>query len=334
LLIDTAGLTSLALDPTERTLAMATAAAPVQPAAPQRGLKALLARHPLVSFFVMAFAFSWIVWSPWILSEDGLGLLPYKLGGAASGLLNTAAILLGPTVSAFIMTATTEGRAGIRRLLRRIVLWRVGLRWYLFAFIGVPVILVLGFMVILRAGLASFQYQGAGYMLSYLISFIFVLFSVALFEEIGWRGFALPRLQPLRGPLVGSLILGLLWGLWHLPMFMVPSFADASGGSSPLAIVKFCLFAIATTIMFTWVFNNTKGSVLLAILLHTCIDAPFLPFFNLSSGVSASVSPSAAMNSMLLGFGVVALLIVVLTRGRLGYQHYRPEEPDSAAAPT
>jgi uncharacterized protein len=320
-LYNPAGLTSLALDPTERTLAMSTAA-PLQPAAPQRGLKALLARHPLVSFFVMAFAFSWIVWSPWILSEDGLGLLPYKLGGAASGLLNAAAILLGPGVSAFIMTASTEGRAGIRRLLRRIALWRVGLRWYLFAFIGVPVILVLGSMVVLRAGLASFEYQGAGYMLSYLISFIYVLFSAALFEEIGWRGFALPRLQPLRGPLVGSLILGLLWGLWHLPMFLVPSFAEASGGSSPLAIVKFCLFAIATAIMFTWVFNNTKGSVLLAILLHTSIDSPFLPF-NLSSG--ASVSPSAAMNSMLLGFGVVALLIVVLTRGRLGYQHYRQD---------
>ena len=309
-----------------------TAAAPVQPAAPQRGLQALLARHPLVSFFVMAFAFSWIVWSPWVLSEDGLGLLPYKLGDAASGLLNSAAIFLGPTVSAFIMTATTEGRAGIRRLLRRIVLWRVGLRWYLFAFIGVPLILVLGSTVILRAGLASFEYQGAGYMLSYLITFIYVLFlGGPLFEEIGWRGFALPRLQPLRGPLVGSLILGLLWGLWHLPEFLVPSFAEASGGSSPLAIVKFCLFAIATAIIFTWVFNNTKGSVLLAILLHTSIDSPFLPF-NLSSG--ASVSPSAAMNSMLLGFGVVALLIVVLTRGRLGYQHYRPEEPDSAAAPT
>src|SRR3954471_13246270 len=219
-----------------------TTGAPVQPAAPQSGLKALVARHPLVSFFVMAFAFSWIVWSPWILSEDGLGLLPYQLGGAASGLLNAAAILLGPAVSAFIMSAITAGRAGIRCLLRRIVLWRGGVRWYLFAFIGVPVILVLGAMVVLRAGPASFQYQGAGYMLSYLITFIYVLFlGGPLFEEIGWRGFALPRLQPLRGPLVGSLILGLLWGLWHLPMFMVPSFADASGGSSPLAIVKFCL---------------------------------------------------------------------------------------------
>ena len=218
---------------------MATAA-PVHPAAPHRGIRALLARHPLVSFFVLAFAFSWIVWSPWVLSEDGLGLLPYKLGDAASGLLNAAAILLGPTVSAFIMTATTEGRAGIRRLLRRIVLWRVGLRWYLFAFIGVPVILVLGFAIILPAGLASFQYQGAGYMLSYLITFIYVLFSAALFEEIGWRGFALPRLQPLQGPLVGSLTLGLLWGPWHLPKYLIHSWA-----------VTFCLFAIAVTIIFT-----------------------------------------------------------------------------------
>src|SRR5215213_3590946 len=291
-----------------------TIAAPVQPAAPQRGLKALLARHPLISFFVMAFAFSWIVWSPWILSEDGLGLLPYKLGDAASGLLNSAAILLGPTVSAFIMTATTEGRAGIRRLLRRIVLWRVGLRWYLFAFIGVPVILVLGGAVALSGGLASFEYQGAGYMLSYLITFTYVLFlGGPLFEEIGWRGFALPRLQPLRGPLVGSLILGLLWGLWHLPEFLIPSWAASSGGSSPLAIVKFVLFAVATTIIFTWVFNNTKGSVFMTILVHASINSPFLPF-----SFSGTPDPSEGMNAMLLGFGVVALLVLFLTRGRLG----------------
>ena len=93
---------------------------------PGAAREGLLARHPLVFFFLISYAFSWIAWSPWILSEDGVGLLPYKLGHTASGLFNTAAIFLGPTVSAFIMTATTEGRAGIRRLLRRIVLWRVG----------------------------------------------------------------------------------------------------------------------------------------------------------------------------------------------------------------
>src|SRR3982751_857408 len=97
-----------------------------QPGAAREGL---LARHPLISFFVMAYAFSWIVWSPWYLSEDGVGLLPYELGAATSLLINAAAILLGPPVSRSSMTATTKGRAGIGSWLRRIVLWRVGLRW-------------------------------------------------------------------------------------------------------------------------------------------------------------------------------------------------------------
>ncbi len=185
---------------------MTTATSPVQSASPDKGL---LARHPLISFFVLAFAFSWIAWSPWVLSEDGVGLLPYKLG-AATGLLNAAATFLGPAVAAFIMTATTEGRVGIRRLLRRIVLWRVGLRWYLLAFIGVPLVMTLG-TIIVPGGLASLQFLGPGYVLTYLVTFVFVLLiGGPLGEEIGWRGFALPRMQPLHGPLVGSIILGLL----------------------------------------------------------------------------------------------------------------------------
>jgi uncharacterized protein len=211
-------------------------------------------------------------------------------------------------------------------LLRRIVLWRVGLRWYLFAFIGVPLVMTLG-TILVPGGLASLQFLGPGYVLTYLVTFIAVLIiGGPLGEEIGWRGFALPRMQPLQGPLVGSIILGLLWGLWHLPQFMVPTWADSSGGSSPLAIVKFCIFAIAAAIILTWVFNNTKGSVLMAILVHTSIDAPFLPY-------SVLLGPSEAMNSMLLGLGAVALVVVALTRGRLGYQHYQQEEdPDLATA--
>jgi membrane protease YdiL (CAAX protease family) len=165
--------------------------------------------------------------------------------------------------------------------------------------------------------------------LTYLVTFIIVLIiGGPLFEEIGWRGFALPRMQPLHGPLVGSIILGLLWGLWHLPEFMVATWAESSGGSSPLAIVKFCIFAIAMTIILTWVFNNTKGSVLMAVLVHASIDAPFLPF-------SVLLGPSEVMNSMLVGFGALALVVVALTRGRLGYEHYQQEEdPDPATAPT
>ena len=166
-------------------------------------------------------------------------------------------------------------------------------------------------------------------MLTYLSIYVpGVILGGPLFEEPGWRGFALPRLQPLHGLLVGTLILGLLWALWHLPEFMVPSWAAESGGSSPIAIVKFCIVGIALAIILTWVFNNTKGSVLMAILVHTSVDAPFRPF-------SVLLGPSETMNSILLSFGVLALVLVVLTRGRLGYQPYLQEvEPEPATSPT
>ena len=300
---------------------MSTGNASVQAATPQRSL---LARHPLISFFVMAYAFSWIVWSPWVLSEDGVGLLSYELSDGTSGLLNAAAILAGPTLAAFIMTGITEGRASIRRLLGRIVLWRVGLRWYLFALLGIPAVMALG-TVILPGGLGSFGSLGLGYVLTYLAFFpLIIVLGGPLFEEVGWRGFALPRLQPTYGPLVGTLILGLMWALWHLPQFLVPSWAEASGGSGFLAIVKFVFIAIAFAMVTTWVFNNTKGSVFIAILVHASIDTFSLPMGGL-------FSPSEVANSLLLSFGALVVVLVVLTRGRLGY---REEEPQLASAPT
>ena len=106
---------------------MATAA-PIQPDAPHRGIKALLARHPLVSFFVIAYAGTWLFKLPYVLSEYGVGLLPFS-----SPLLKCTlplSIFTGPFLSAFIMTGVSEGREGVGRFLRRFVLWRVDLRWY------------------------------------------------------------------------------------------------------------------------------------------------------------------------------------------------------------
>jgi CAAX protease family protein len=208
------------------------------------------------------------------------------------------------------------------------VLWRVGLRWYLFALLGVPAVMALG-TVILPGGLSSLLGLGPGYVLTYLSTYVLVvILGGPLFEEVGWRGYALPRLQPLYGPLVGTLILGLLWALWHLPQFLVPSWAEASGGRGFLAIVKFVFIAIAFAIVTTWVFNNTKGSVLMAILVHTSIDAFSIPMGEL-------FSPSEVANSLLLSFLVLVVVLVVLTRGRLGYQQYqRDVETDLTTAPT
>jgi uncharacterized protein len=168
-----------------------------------------------------------------------------------------------------------------------------------------------------------------GHLLIYLGSFVLIaILGGPLLEEPGWRGFALPRLQLLHGPFLGTLILGLLWALWHLPEFMVPSWAAQSGGSDFFAIVKFVLIAISFAIVITWVFNNTRGSVFIAILVHASID-------DFGGLLSVPFSPSDTANIILVSFGPLALLLLALTRGRLGYQNYRQEEePDAAAAKT
>ena len=303
-------------------------AAPVQPAAPHRGIKALLARHPLVSYFGMAYAISWLTWMPLVLSENGgAGVLSYSW---PLGLYSHVAIatFAGPFLSAFVMTSVTEGREGVSRLLRRMVLWRVGFRWYLFVLLGVPALFVLS-MIVLPGGLGSFEGLGAlASPLSLLGSFLYVLFlGGALSEEPGWRGFALPRLQSMHGPLVGTLILGALWGLWHLPLFFTPW-----NELTTLNVVGFVLTTTCLSIIYTWVFNNTKGSVLMAILLHASFNwttvavGPLFP---------APIVENYGLLTLLGGFGAFAVVLVALTRGKLGYQNYRQEvEPDPAAAPT
>jgi len=291
---------------------MATAA-PVQPTDPHGGLKGLLTRHPLLSFFAMAYALTWLAWSPWYLSKAGVGLLPYD-GDSISDYLNTVALALGPTLSAFIMTGVTGGRDGVRRLLRRIVLWRVGLGWYLFVLLGIPAILVLS-TIVLPGALASFQASAVpSTMFLYVVAGpVFLFAGGPVFEEIGWRGFAFPRLQRLHGPLVGSLVLGALWGLWHLPLFLIPSWDTPHG--SLLDVALFVTWAVSTTIVITWVFNNTKGSVLLAILAHGSINSAAVAVY----GLFPAPAVTGSITNVVVGFGVAALLVVVLTRGRLGY---------------
>jgi len=277
----------------------------------------VLARYPLVSFFVMAYAFSWIVWSPWVLGEDGANVLPPGLSvpTSAARLLLAAGILAGPTLSAFIMTAITEGREGVRRLLGRLVLWRVGIPWYLFSLLGVPLIMLLGTMIYSGDLPNLGALGGPSYLLSYLATYVFVVvLGGPLFEEIGWRGFALARMEALHGPLLASVILGMLWGLWHLPEFLVPSWAASSGGGGILGITLFIVTVITFTIVITWVFNNTRASVLLAILVHTSIDAFTVPL--------GEIFPARAVSSALpfiIGCGAVGAALIVVTRGRLDY---------------
>jgi uncharacterized protein len=309
---------------------MATAA-PMQPAAPHQGV---LARHPLVFYSLIAYAGSWLVWLPLLLSEDGLGLLSFS---SPLGLLVTGGIgtFSGPALAAFVMTGVTEGREGIRRLLRSIVLWRVGLRWYLFVLLGIPVVLTLGAIVV-PGILASFEpMEPLPLLMSYLVLFIYpaLLIGGPLGEEPGWRGFALPRLQRRYGPLVGTLILAPLWAFWHVPIWLTAW--RAAGMFDVYNLIVYVLFITVWTFVMTWVFNNTHGSVLMAILLHTSVDAfpngILWPLFPASNNVT-SYGVLVGYFGMVIGLGAVALVVVALTRGQLGYQNY-PQEADPVAAP-
>jgi membrane protease YdiL (CAAX protease family) len=306
---------------------MATAA-PEQPDAPRTGIKALLARHPLIFYFIIAYAFSWLASMPLVLSEDGACLLSYR---SPLGLYTTIAIasFVGPFLSAFIMTGITEGSEGVGRLLRQLVLWRVGLRWYLFALIGLPTIMVLS-VIFLPGALESFRGLAALAPVPSVVLFVYIFFlGGPLGEEPGWRGFALPHLQRRYGPLVGSLILGPIWAFWHLPIFWVPAW---NYPPTILNVVMFVIAAIAFTIAMAWVFNNTKGSLFIAVLVHTSFDM-VLATLNRLFPVPI-VNDYGSNVPVLIGLGVLALVLIVLTRGRLSYRHYRQEEPNSAAAAT
>lgn len=269
-----------------------------------------LARHPLISFFVIAFALAWLIEVPLALSANGI--LPFKLPETAIA-ITIAVATFAPTASAFIVTGLTEGKVGVVRLLRRYVQWRVGVRWYLFVFLGIPAIVLVGAIVVPGA-VASFHPVIApllaGYPLAFLMTF---LLGGPLGEEPGWRGFALPRLQEANGPLAGSVILGVLWGLWHFPLFW-------SGVWTPPTLPNMVMFIVMTTsltIIMTWVFNHVNGSVLITMLMH----ATFNTFAN---KVVAPLFPAPILNEygllpVTIGFTLTALVLIVVTRGRLGY---------------
>jgi CAAX protease family protein len=261
---------------------------------------ALLSRFPLTSYFIIALVFSWLV------------VLIVLLGHLPENFLAVVPITLGPTVAALVITAVTEGREGVRRLLSRLVLWKVPFVWYLFIFVGIPLVFILG-TVLLPGAAASFNHLSPTTWLSYLWTVPLVLaVGGPLFEEPGWRGFALARLQAKWGPLIGTLILGLLWAAWQYPQYLMPGWAAQNGGFNVRAVTVFTLSVIPLTIVMSWC-STTRGSLLIAILLHASINT-----FSIYIGPMFPAQAKSQVN-LFVGFGALALLIVLLTRGRLSY---------------
>jgi membrane protease YdiL (CAAX protease family) len=273
-------------------------------------IKGLMRNHPLVSYFVLAFAGSWIVEILPILVTWGY------LSDAWTPAFYLAAFT-GPFMAAFVMTSITGGGQGVHRLLERFLIWRVGWHWYAFILLGIPAV-ILAATLALPGVASSFQGITPQFFVVYPLNFL-VVFVIGgpLAEEPGWRGFALPRMQPHFGPLGGSVLLGFLWACWHLPLFLTPSQHGGPGTDLGTFFTNLPIFAasgVSLAVVFTWVFNHTRASIFLAVLLHASVDS--------SSKLVTLFSAPLVQNhdpEVLLGFGVLALVLIAVTRGRLGY---------------
>lgn len=241
--------------------------------------------HSLVVFFALTFIITWSLWGLIILANLPLaaGYVPFVLAAT------------GPSLSGLLVSALLGGRGAVKALLARVVLWRAGLKWYAVAILT-PLGLALGGLclyVALGHPWPAFTMLGKWYLIP-LVFLQVLLLGGPLEEELGWRGFALPALQARHSALASSLILGVMWAVWHLPAYLIP------WSSQHLPLVPYLLHFAALSVLITWVYNNTRGSLLLVLLFHTSINVftAFLP-----------VIPSAAGSELPLDL-MVALLYV------------------------
>ena len=240
-------------------------------------MRARVRRHPLLSQVVVSYAFSWVLWIPAVLAWR-LGCDPDE---APWWLLLVALVgSYGPSVAAVVVTAVQGGRAAVGTLFSRFRIWRVGLRWYLVVLAAPPLALAVAMTSHVVQGHSLGRFDPGQWPLVLGLPLLALPFG-PLGEELGWRGYALPALQSRHTALTSSVILGVVWTFWHLPAFWAPSGTLISGSPVTVGAVAFYLvFTIGLTILMTWIFNNTNGSLPLAVLFHAMTGAGILfPLF-------------------------------------------------------
>lgn len=270
-------------------------------------ISAIAGRHAVALFFVLAYLFSWLIWGLEGNVEDG-GLLVW-LGSA------------GPALAAILVAGLSQGRSGLEALLSRLFVWRVGIRWYLVALLLVPVVglgIAAGYVLTgnLTAALPSVDYWRAnlGQHFVAVASAVMLGLFVSVGEELGWRGYALPKLQERVHPLASSVVIGILWGMWH--------FNGLLGGQSEapqfLDMLFFVLGTVSASVIYTWLFNNTRGSVPVACLFHSVYDVTVIWVLGV-----LPLPPSATRVGM-LGLAGIALVIILMAGPRLSYDASSP----------
>lgn len=271
----------------------------------------MIKKYALAMFFLLAYLFTWSNWLPQALTSRGIASL--QVPGFVSILAG-----YGPALAAIIVVSLSRGRQGLRELFGRLLKWRVGLQWYLVALFLPAIVTLLAITLNNLTGGTSPDFSTAGFPFGpadtpiwqkiLILFLVFLLGFDGLGEEIGWRGFALPELLKRYSGLTSSLILGALWAIWHFP------YALTRGTFlSEVPLHWFFINLLALSMIYTWIFLHTNGSLLLPLLFHAA--------GNTTSNLLPSLPP-AAPDLRIYYFTIainilIAIGIILFSRDRL-----------------
>jgi membrane protease YdiL (CAAX protease family) len=283
-----------------------------------KSMKTVLTRNPLYGFFFLAYAISWILWIPLLYGHFQYGWTTWE-GNSWTNIRTMLGILgsLGPALSAIILTYLLDSKEGVRQLFKQMLQWRVNVVWWLIGFYSFWLIASIISSVLQLAQFQKIVFQ-FGFSLINIPVIIFILQMPLLLgmvgEELGWRGFALPKLLDKYDPIVSSLILAVPWIFWHAPLVV---FQEWTGNSTIMdLLLRYVLLVPPLTLIFTWLFQKTKGSILLVIVFHKAFNLTFNAFSNVI-GLNEE-SGKVLFNCVIIVLWVwAAILIMYYVRGRI-----------------
>jgi membrane protease YdiL (CAAX protease family) len=284
-------------------------------------IQAFIKKHPVLSYYALTFALSW--GGMLLVIRGNGGLPPTQEEFARQVALAIPAMLGGPSVACLLVTALVAGKAGFRELFSRLRRWRVGAGWYAVALLTAPLL----FLVVHAAlSLASSVFLPGVVTTAdkapFLLTSLAAALMVGFFEELGWTGFAIPRLRLRHSVLATGLIAGVLWAAWHAPVIRGwPSVALSGGLSVPLfAAVSGALVLVgqlpAYRVLMAWVYDRT-GSLLVAMLMHASLTAST---FILGPAVISGTDLLVYDVALGAAWWVVVAVVAVANHGQLSRQ--------------
>jgi membrane protease YdiL (CAAX protease family) len=260
-------------------------------------MSAFVKKYPVLSLFVLALVFAAVPFA-----AVATGLLPVGFRQLSA---------LSASLAGIVLTAVEGRKGGVRELLKRGLIWRVGIQWWAFALLFAIIPSVAGLYLFNLFGGPTVDWSGLGPLYSVVPMILFLTIFAGMGEEFGWRGFAMPRLQTRYNALVSSIIIGVLWGIWHIPLYFLEGSLQYSfrmdAGLIP-AVLGYTVYLIAWSIQYTWLFNNTKGSVLLAAVFHGAGNAWMGGYIDVYRGHWDGILAHAAVS-------VVVSIIIILVAG-------------------